>query len=354
MHPVLKVAGVVHIWYYILLCTIFAQKFNGDVFRTKFHLSKSRSQNPTPISNEDSLAHQSGNQKTIQGSQSPGPAGVGLAISLRIIPRVFSEVIQSFNQFSRHQVFQYSLDNSIGSYRHQSINLYVLGPIGPIQSSTVGIKSHSSISRWPELYWPNSDNTADDPPSRISLSVFHIYWPPFRTWGLFPQSHAIVLDRWLPMSEVTGSRQRDVARWTNIGRPFPVSGSPIHSSSEVLNPRINTEGVVKQIRRIANSPPDPDYEGSDELDGEEVEVVYNSAGQQSSTSITHPPAKRFQSKIIPSTPRTFQPILSTITTTLPPASPNSSTTRLALVAAVRPSPLHQSRNSPIVTSQHLQ
>ncbi|MBW0522632.1 hypothetical protein O181_062347 [Austropuccinia psidii MF-1] len=61
MHPVLKVAEVVHIWYYIPLCTIFAQKFNVDVFRTKFHNSKSRSQNPTPISKEDSLAHQSGN-----------------------------------------------------------------------------------------------------------------------------------------------------------------------------------------------------------------------------------------------------------------------------------------------------
>ncbi|MBW0460571.1 hypothetical protein O181_000286 [Austropuccinia psidii MF-1] len=40
MHPVLKVAGVVHIWYYIPLCTIFAQQFNGDIFRTEFHDSK--------------------------------------------------------------------------------------------------------------------------------------------------------------------------------------------------------------------------------------------------------------------------------------------------------------------------
>ncbi|MBW0507907.1 hypothetical protein O181_047622 [Austropuccinia psidii MF-1] len=61
MHPVLKVAGVVHIWYYIPLCTIFAQQFNGAAFRTKLHNSKSKSQNPTPISKEDSLAHQSGN-----------------------------------------------------------------------------------------------------------------------------------------------------------------------------------------------------------------------------------------------------------------------------------------------------
>ncbi|MBW0578813.1 hypothetical protein O181_118528 [Austropuccinia psidii MF-1] len=163
MHSVLKVAGVVHIWYYIPLCTIFSKQFNGDIFRTKFH-------NPTPISKEDSLTHQSVNQKTIQGPQPPGPAGVGLAISFRIIPRAFSGVIQ----LSRHSSIQYSLDNSIGPYRRQSSNLYVLCPIGPIQS-------HNSFSRWPELYWPNSENKADDTPSRISLSVFHIYWPLFRT-----------------------------------------------------------------------------------------------------------------------------------------------------------------------------
>ncbi|MBW0589838.1 hypothetical protein O181_129553 [Austropuccinia psidii MF-1] len=49
MHSVLKVAGVVHIWYYIPLCTIFSQQFNGGIFRTNFHSSKSRSQNPMPI-----------------------------------------------------------------------------------------------------------------------------------------------------------------------------------------------------------------------------------------------------------------------------------------------------------------
>ncbi|MBW0572045.1 hypothetical protein O181_111760 [Austropuccinia psidii MF-1] len=61
MHPVLKVAGVVHIWYYIPLCTIFAQQFNGAVFRTKSHLSNSRSQNSISISKEDLSTHQSAN-----------------------------------------------------------------------------------------------------------------------------------------------------------------------------------------------------------------------------------------------------------------------------------------------------
>ncbi|MBW0504389.1 hypothetical protein O181_044104 [Austropuccinia psidii MF-1] len=84
MYPVLKVAGVVHMWYYIPLCTIFAQQFNGDVFRTKFHDSKSRSQNTKPILKEDSSAHQSGNAwRLAEGySRTPTtwPAGVGLEI----------------------------------------------------------------------------------------------------------------------------------------------------------------------------------------------------------------------------------------------------------------------------------
>ncbi|MBW0508834.1 hypothetical protein O181_048549 [Austropuccinia psidii MF-1] len=93
-----------------------------------------------------------------------------------------------------------------------------------------------------------------------------------------------------------------------------------------------------------------DAEGSDDLDGEEVVVVPNSAGHPSNTSPSQPPAKRFQSQIIPSTPRNFQPTLAAI----PPASPHSSHTRPALNPELRPSPIQQPRNSPIVTSQQLQ
>ncbi|MBW0480221.1 hypothetical protein O181_019936 [Austropuccinia psidii MF-1] len=56
----------------------------------------------------------------------------------------------------------------------------------------------------------------------------------------------------------------------------------------------------------------------------------------------------------PRIPRTFQPTLATIPTSIPPASPQSSHTRPALNAAQRPSPIQQPRNSPIVTSQQLQ
>ncbi|MBW0545988.1 hypothetical protein O181_085703 [Austropuccinia psidii MF-1] len=102
-----------------------------------------------------------------------------------------------------------------------------------------------------------------------------------------------------------------------FGKEFPVyegptpdstSGysdcNPIYSSSEVPISRTNTEGIVKRIRQIANTPPYPDAEGGDELDGEEAEVVRNSAGHPSNTSPSQPPAK---SSPVP--PATSNPLL---------------------------------------------
>ncbi|MBW0472920.1 hypothetical protein O181_012635 [Austropuccinia psidii MF-1] len=66
------------------------------------------------------------------------------------------------------------------------------------------------------------------------------------------------------------------------------------------------------------------------------------------------PVKRFQSCLIPSTPRNFQPTLASIPTSLPHSSPSYSHTRPAINPAVRPSPIQQSRTSPIVTSKQLQ
>ncbi|MBW0547650.1 hypothetical protein O181_087365 [Austropuccinia psidii MF-1] len=127
----------------------------------------------------------------------------------------------------------------------------------------------------------------------------------------FPVPEAPTPDGTSGYSHLTGSRKRDVARWTNVGGPIPVGGRPIYSGSEVPISRINTEGVVKRIRRISDSPTDPDAEVSDELDGEEVVVVPHSVDHQSSTSSSQPLANRFQSQAIPSTPRTFQPVLIT-------------------------------------------
>ncbi|MBW0512029.1 hypothetical protein O181_051744 [Austropuccinia psidii MF-1] len=98
----------------------------------------------------------------------------------------------------------------------------------------------------------------------------------------------------------------------------------------------------------------PTFCGSDELDFKEVEVVNNSVGHQSSASPSQPPAKRFQSCLVPSTPRNVQPNLATIPTSLPPAPPTFSHTRPAMIPEVRPSPVQKSRTSRKVTSQQLQ
>ncbi|MBW0501775.1 hypothetical protein O181_041490 [Austropuccinia psidii MF-1] len=169
----------------------------------------------------------------------------------------------------------------------------------------------------------------------------------------FPVSEAPTPDGTSGFSQSTGSRQRDVARWTNVEGQIPIGGRPIYSSSEVPISRINTEGVVKQIRRIADSPTDPDDEGSDELDGEEVVVVPNSVGHPSRNSSAWLLASRFQSQVIPSTPRTFQPVLSSIPTKIPPSSPSTSHPRPALNPAVRPSTSQKPIKSPISTSQQL-
>ncbi|MBW0488971.1 hypothetical protein O181_028686 [Austropuccinia psidii MF-1] len=116
-----------------------------------------------------------------------------------------------------------------------------------------------------------------------------------------PVSEAPTPDGTSRYSNLTCYRQRDVARWTHVRGPIPVG---------------------------------------------EVEVVHNSIGHQSSTFSSHPPAKRFQSHIILSTPRYFQQTLSDLPTSLPPASPSSSIARPALIPEVRP--------SPIFTSQQLQ
>ncbi|MBW0559197.1 hypothetical protein O181_098912 [Austropuccinia psidii MF-1] len=157
MHPILKVAGVVNIWYYIPLCTFFAQHFNGDVYRTQLHLPKSRSQNPTPILQEDFLTHQSGKpwRQLEDHSRIPitWPCRSWVGIFIQNHSKGHSQkAIHHFNQLSRHQVFQYSLDSSIGPYRRQSINLYVLGPIGPIHNPLWEFNHSVQTSRWPDLY----------------------------------------------------------------------------------------------------------------------------------------------------------------------------------------------------------
>ncbi|MBW0511950.1 hypothetical protein O181_051665 [Austropuccinia psidii MF-1] len=176
MHPVLQVAGVVHIWYYIPLCTIFAQQFNGDIFRTQFHPSKSRSQNPRPILKEDFLTHQSGNPWWQSEDHSririTWPCRSWLGHSYRIIPRALLRRYTSFQSVVKASSISILL-GQLNWFIQAAINQPVCTwPNWANSYSTVGIQSHSSNSRWPELYWPDSDNTASDPPSGSIFQFF--------------------------------------------------------------------------------------------------------------------------------------------------------------------------------------
>ncbi|MBW0560747.1 hypothetical protein O181_100462 [Austropuccinia psidii MF-1] len=239
MHPVLKVAKVVHIWYYVPSCTIFSQQVNGDVFRTKFHDSKTRSQNSTPISKKDSSAHQSGIPWQLSEDYSRTPTTwscrscVGISIQ-DYTQGPFLNVVTSFQSVVKAASTSASLGKLNWSIRvilkyhvwpwTNGFNSFPLWQFSP----TV------QFPRWPELYWPNSDNKASDLPSRISLSAFHIYWPPFSTWGCFPQnSFGFISFIILEPSKHTTSQARTQAVLTLTPR------APLDSTPEA--PQLRTQ-----------------------------------------------------------------------------------------------------------------
>ncbi|MBW0467351.1 hypothetical protein O181_007066 [Austropuccinia psidii MF-1] len=123
----------------------------------------------------------------------------------------------------------------------------------------------------------------------------------------------------LPPEWMTGSRKRDGLRWKNSGGPIPTGGKTIYSSSEVLSSRINNQ---------------------------EAELIKLLVGHPSRFSPAKPPAKRFHSHPISSTPRKLQPVLSSIPSSVPPPSTKPSTSRPILASPMKPFPNPQPRPSP--------
>ncbi|MBW0536844.1 hypothetical protein O181_076559 [Austropuccinia psidii MF-1] len=191
MHPVLKDPGVVHIWYNIPLCTIFAQQSNGDLFRTKLHDSKTSLQSITNFKggcfSYSVLKFPGSYQKTIQGPQPPGPAGARLSILIRTILREIFRGYHSIKSLSRHQVLSIPWTTQLvhtGSNRASCMALAHLGQfIFHCGNSVTQLNSQDDQSCIGLI----QKTQPDDSLSRISISAFHIYWPPLITWGLFPQ-----------------------------------------------------------------------------------------------------------------------------------------------------------------------
>ncbi|MBW0481278.1 hypothetical protein O181_020993 [Austropuccinia psidii MF-1] len=152
-----------------------------------------------------------------------------------------------------------------------------------------------------------------------------------------------------PTPDVTVYRQREVARWTNVGAPIPTGGRETYSISQLPISRINNQGAVKRIRKIAESPKNPDAEGINELVAEKAEVINALVCHSSISSPTQPPVKKFHIHIFCSKSRNFQPVLSTLPSSIP--SPSDSMPFLGLPK--KPSPISQHRPSPIPTSHQL-
>ncbi|MBW0539354.1 hypothetical protein O181_079069 [Austropuccinia psidii MF-1] len=136
------------------------------------------------------------------------------------------------------------------------------------------------------------------------------HFNPFQAYDGYKEIKLLDLPCTDCLMKVTGSRKREVSRWTNVGVPITTGGRPIYSSLEVPIYRINNKGVVRIIRQIADSPTNLDSEGSEKLNGEEVKVINPLVCHSSSTSPTKTPFNKFHSHLIPSTPRNFQPVLS--------------------------------------------
>ncbi|MBW0460404.1 hypothetical protein O181_000119 [Austropuccinia psidii MF-1] len=88
-----KDSGMVHIWYNIPLCTIFAQKSNGDGFRIKLGLLNSSPQNTSPILKEvlQPLAATIG---PLEDPKHLALQELGCTFLFRIIPREISRGCQ--------------------------------------------------------------------------------------------------------------------------------------------------------------------------------------------------------------------------------------------------------------------
>ncbi|MBW0546232.1 hypothetical protein O181_085947 [Austropuccinia psidii MF-1] len=190
MHPALKDPGVVHIWYNIQLCTIFAQQFNGDILRIKLRDSKSSPQSITNFK-EGYFSYSvwqlpGGYQKTIQGPQTPGPAGVGFSILIRTILRAILRGYQLFQLLSRHQVLSIPWKTQLVHTGRNQASCMALAHLGQLIFYCGNPVTQFNSQDGQNCFGPIQTIQPGDSPSRIVLSDLHIYWPPFITWGLFP------------------------------------------------------------------------------------------------------------------------------------------------------------------------
>ncbi|MBW0527041.1 hypothetical protein O181_066756 [Austropuccinia psidii MF-1] len=156
------------------------------------YIIPSQAPSPSPFLKKDFSAIQSSNSlaATRRPFEDPNHLALqrlGCHLLIRTIMREIIRGYQYFQSLSRHQTSEFL------EQLNWSIQVVINNPVWPWPNwdnsySTVGIQSHSFNSQDSQnCIDPIQTIQPDDSPSRTSLSVIHIYWPPSNTWGRFPQ-----------------------------------------------------------------------------------------------------------------------------------------------------------------------
>ncbi|MBW0558349.1 hypothetical protein O181_098064 [Austropuccinia psidii MF-1] len=145
--------------------------------------------NSSPILKKDFSAIQSGNSLAVIRRPSEDPnhlalQRLGCHFLIRTIPRAILRGYQSFQSLSRHQVFSIPWTTQLVHTGSNQASSLALGQfIFHCGNQVTQFNSQDGQN----CIGPIQTIQPYDSHSRISLSAFHIYWPPFITWGLFPQ-----------------------------------------------------------------------------------------------------------------------------------------------------------------------
>ncbi|MBW0572136.1 hypothetical protein O181_111851 [Austropuccinia psidii MF-1] len=147
---------------------------------------------PSPIWKEDSSAIQSGNslaapRRSFQDPNHLALQRLGCHFLIRTILREILRSYQSFQSVSRHQVLSIPWTTQLVHTGSNQASRMALAQLGQFIFHWGNPVTQLNSQDGQNCIGPIQTVLPDDSPSRISLSVFHIYWPPFITWGLFPQ-----------------------------------------------------------------------------------------------------------------------------------------------------------------------
>ncbi|MBW0566436.1 hypothetical protein O181_106151 [Austropuccinia psidii MF-1] len=147
---------------------------------------------PSPISKEESSAIQSGNSLAATRRSFKDPKHLSLERLGHhfLIRTILGEILrgyQYFQSFSRHQVLRIPSTPQLVHTDSNKAICMALAQLGQFIFHYGNSVTQFNSQDDQNCIGPIQKIQPDDSPSRISLSAYHKYWPPFIPWGIFPQ-----------------------------------------------------------------------------------------------------------------------------------------------------------------------